>query len=150
MVAVLVAATVASVFLGREVLAARGESQQRSEALRTARQLVVNFTTVDHRRFSQSTNGVLSLSAGDFRQQYSHASRELEKLVEANRTVSRGKVLDAGVVSFDPDSARVLVVADADVTNAAAKKPQLRTYRLQLDLTREAAGWRVVDLQFVG
>lgn len=144
------AAVVASVLLGGQVSRASTEGRERTEALRAARQLVVNFTTVDHRSLDTSTKGVLALSAGDFRQQYTNASRELEKLVEQNKTVSRGKVLDAGIVSFDPDSARVLVVADADVTNLAAKEPQLRTYRLQLDLSREEAGWRVIDLKFVG
>jgi Mce-associated membrane protein len=146
----LVVAVAGAVVLGQRVAAAQEEERARTEAVHAARQLVVNFTTVDHRSFDRSTKGVLALSAGDFRQQYANASKELERLVKENKTVSSGKVLYAGVVSFDPDSARVLVVADADVTNVAAKKPQLRTYRLQLDLSREPGGWRVVDLSFVG
>jgi Mce-associated membrane protein len=148
--AVLVGATVASVFLGRRVAEAGDEERLRTEAVQTARQLVVNFTTLDHRSLRASTSGVLALTAGDFRQEYTVASRELEKVVAENKTVSRGKVLDAGIVSFDNDSARVLVVADSRVTNVATDKPQLRTYRLQLDLSREPSGWRVVELQFVG
>jgi Mce-associated membrane protein len=146
----LVIALVGVAVLGQRVAAARNEERLRTEAVHAARQLVVNFTTVDHRVFDKSTKGVLALSAGDFRQQYASASGELEQLVKENKTVSTGKVLYAGVVSFDPDSARVLVVADADVTNVAEKKPQLRTYRLQLDLIRRPGGWRVVDLSFVG
>ncbi|MEQ4204987.1 hypothetical protein ABN028_25450 [Actinopolymorpha sp. B17G11] len=145
-----VIALVGAAILGQRVAAAQDEERLRTEAVHAARQLVVNFTTVDHRSFDKSTKGVLALSAGDFRQQYANASKELEQLVKENKTVSSGKVLYAGVVSFDPDSARVLVVADADVTNVAADKPQLRTYRLQLDLSREPDGWRVVDLSFVG
>jgi Mce-associated membrane protein len=147
---VLVGASVASVFLGIRVAQAGDEERLRTEAVQTARQLVVNFTTLDHRSPRASTSGVLALTAGDFRQEYTNASQELEKVITDNKTVSRGKVLDAGIVSFDSDSARVLVVADSQVTNVATKKPQLRTYRLQLDLSREAAGWRVVELQFVG
>lgn len=146
----LVIALVGAALLGQRVAAARSEERLRTEAVHTARQLVVNFTTVDHRSFDRGMKGVLALSAGDFKRQYAGASDELEQLVKDNKTVSVGEVLYAGVVSFDPDSARVLVVADADVTNIAEKKPQLRTYRLQLDLTRQPAGWRVVDLSFVG
>ena len=148
--ALLVGSVVASVFLGGRVSDARDEDRLRTEAVQTARQLVVNFTTLDHRSLRASTSGVLALTAGDFRQEYTNASKELEKVVAENKTVSRGKVLDAGVVSFDSDSARVLVVADSQVTNVATDKPQLRTYRLQLDLSRESSGWRVVELQFVG
>jgi Mce-associated membrane protein len=146
----LVAAIVGVALFGQRVAQASQEERLRAEALTAARQMVVNFTTVDHRSFDKSTNGVLALSAGKFRQQYTNASSELERLVKENKTVSRGEVLDAGIVSFDPDSARVLVVADADVTNVAAKKPQLRTYRIQLDLSREGSGWKVVELTFVG
>ncbi|WP_020575526.1 hypothetical protein [Actinopolymorpha alba] len=147
---VLVAAVVASVFLAVEVTRASAEERLRGEALRTARQLVLNFTTVDYRAFDRSRSGVLALSSGDFREQYSRAMKDLENLVKQNETVSRGKILDAGIVSFDGDSAQVLVAADADVTNVAAKTPALRTYRLQLDLARDSRGWRVVELQFVG
>ena len=64
--------------------------------------------------------------------------------------MSRGEVLDAGIVSDDADSARVLVVADSTVTNAAQPQPQKRHYRMQLDLVRSGGRWLVSDLQFVG
>ena len=59
-------------------------------------------------------------------------------------------MLEAGLVSLDDDSARVLVVADSTVTNAAGSDPQRRHYRLQLDLARHGQRWLVSDLQFVG
>ncbi len=68
----------------------------------------------------------------------------------ANQAVSNGEVLEAGIVSDDDDSARVLVVADSTVTNAASEQPQKRHYRLQMDLVRDGDRWLVSDLQFVG
>ena len=59
-------------------------------------------------------------------------------------------MLDAGIVSDDADSARVLVVADSTVTNSADAKPSKRHYRMQLDLVRHGSRWLVSDLQFVG
>lgn len=147
---VLVAAVVASVFLGMEVRRAGEEERLRAEAVRTARQLVVDFLTHDYRSFDQTRRNVLALSSGDFAEQYRASAAELRDFVRKVRSVSDGEVLDAGVVSFDPDSARVLVVADADVTNVATESPQPRHYRIQVDLSREHAGWRVVDLTFVG
>jgi Mce-associated membrane protein len=150
LVALLLAALVATGFLGSRVLAAHREDRSRSQALHAARQLVADFTTVDYRKFDRQSGEVLNLAAGDFHSQYSHAAKQLRTLVTQNRTVSRGRVLEAGIASLDQDSARVLVVADAEVTHVGAEKPELRTYRLQLDLSREKAGWRVVELQFVG
>jgi Mce-associated membrane protein len=146
----LMLAVVAVALLAQQVAQTGREERLRAEALAAARQMVVNFTTLDYRKFDESADRVLAMSGGNFRQQYANASSKLERLVKENETVSRGEVLAAGIVSFDPDSARVLVVADADVTNVATKKPQLRTYRLQLDLGREGDEWKVVELEFVG
>ncbi|MET9018640.1 hypothetical protein ABZV93_01530 [Actinopolymorpha sp. NPDC004070] len=148
--ALLLAGLVASGFLGSRVLATHREDRSRAQALHAARQLVADFTTVDYRTFDRQSGEVLDLASGDFHSQYAHAAKQLRTLVTRNRTVSHGQILEAGITSFDQDSARVLVVADAQVTHVGADKPELRTYRLQLDLSREKAGWRVVELQFVG
>ncbi|MGW2939307.1 hypothetical protein ACWGQ5_54015 [Streptomyces sp. NPDC055722] len=50
----------------------------------------------------------------------------------------------------DARSARVLVVAASKVTNIAAPEGQARTYRLQLDLAREAGSWLTSDVAFAG
>ncbi len=146
----LVAAVVAAVFLGMEARRLSELERQRAEAVRTARQLVVDFLTHDYRSFERTQRNVLALSSGDFAEQYRASARKLRDFIREVRSVSEGEVLEAGVVSFDPDSARVLVVADADVTNVATETPQPRHYRIQVDLSREEAGWRVVDLTFVG
>lgn len=143
-------ALVAGAFLTVAVVRDQRASDARTDALRIARQLTVNFTTLDYRTFDENAANVVSLSSGDFRAQFRNATADLKKQVAANKTVSRGEVLEAGLVSFDPDSARALVVADASVTNVAAPKGSVKHYRMQLDLVRERAGWRVVDLQFVG
>jgi Mce-associated membrane protein len=64
--------------------------------------------------------------------------------------MSKGKVLQAGLVSSDQDSARVIVVADSTVSNLNTQSPQPRHYRLQLDLVRQGSRWLTSDLQFVG
>jgi Mce-associated membrane protein len=63
--------------------------------------------------------------------------------------VSVGDVLEAGIVTSDSDSARVLVVVDSKVTNTATTGSQVRHYRMQLDLTRRGDRWLTSDLSFV-
>ncbi|HET9944696.1 MAG TPA: hypothetical protein VFR56_03520 [Actinomycetes bacterium] len=153
MAALAVVAVAALVLVGLTVprLAAADErDQRRTEVLEAARQHAVNFTTLDYRHLDRDLGRVLRGATGDFRKQFRQGTNDLSELVTANQAVSEGEVLEAGLVSLDDDSARVLVVADSTVTNATGSDPQRRHYRLQLDLTRHGQRWLVSDLQFVG
>lgn len=130
--------------------AAGDRDQRRTEVLEAARQQAVNFTTLDHRHLDRDLGRVLAGSTGDFRKQFRQGTEDLSRLVTANQAVSDGEVLEAGIVSDDDDSARVLVVADSTVTNSETADPQRRHYRLQLDLVHRGDRWLVSDLQFVG
>jgi Mce-associated membrane protein len=89
-------------------------------------------------------------AAGALRQQLTDSTGTLKKAMTDNRSVTHGRVLDAAVVDADRDSARVLLVVDADVTNTSATTPSARHYRIQLDLAREGGRWLGTDLSFVG
>lgn len=129
---------------------ASGREDRRAEILQAARQRAVNFTTLDYRRLDRDLGRVLDGATGKFRTQFEDGTSNLRELVTANQAVSSGEVLEAGIVSDDEDSARVLVVADSTVTNAADPEPQKRHYRLQMDLVLRGGQWLVSDLQFVG
>jgi Mce-associated membrane protein len=130
--------------------AADDREQRRTEVLRAARQHAVNFTTLDYRRLDRDLGRVLDGATGEFRKQFEAGTKDLSELVTANQAVSEGEVLEAGIVTDDEDSARVLVVADSTVNNTGSEEPQRRHYRLQLDLVRDGDRWLVSDLQFVG
>jgi Mce-associated membrane protein len=130
--------------------AADDREQRRTEVLRAARQHAVNFTTLDYRRLDRDLGRVLDGATGEFRKQFEAGTKDLSELVTANQAVSEGEVLEAGIVTDDEDSARVLVVADSTVNNTGSEEPQRRHYRLQLDLVRDGDRLLVSDLQFVG
>lgn len=129
---------------------ARAEEQRHRDVLRAAAAEVVAFTTIDYRNLAPSIDRVLGGATGEFKKQFADSRGQLEELSTENRSVSRGRVLEAGVVSMDGDSATVIVVADSQVTNVNAPEPQPRHYRLQLDLVRRGERWLTSDLQFVG
>lgn len=129
---------------------ASAREQRRTEILAAARQHAVNFTTLDHRALDRDLGRVLAGATGKFRAQFKKGTADLSELVRTNKAVSEGEVLEAGIVTDDVDSARVLVVADSTVTNTADPDPQRRHYRLQLDLVHEDGRWLVSDLQFIG
>ena len=136
--------------LGWQLREAQALEDRRTAVLQAATDHVGTFLSIDYRRAPQATAAVLRTAAGEFRSQYAASRERLHQLVRQNRTVSTGKVLSAGVVSSDPDSARVIVVADSQVKNVASAQPQPRHYRLQLDLARHGERWLVTSLEFVG
>ena len=145
-----VAGLVAGGLLGRRVLAERRSDAAGQDAVAAATQLAVNFTTLDYRTFDRDAQRVVDDATGTFKKEFSAQTEELKKLVTSNKAVSKGKVIKAGLVSHDTDSARVLLVVDADVTNTAATTPVARHYRMQVDLTRSGDQWLTDQLQFVG
>ena len=147
-------ALVAAGLLAPRLGAAAARDDRRAEVLQAARQATVDFTTLDYRHLDRDLDRVLQGATGGFRKQFRAGTHDLERLVTANKAVARGQVLDAGLVSFDDDSARVLVAADSTVTNTGNPAPQKRHYRIQLDLTRGGppghSRWLVSDLTFIG
>ncbi|MFI1937184.1 hypothetical protein [Streptomyces purpureus] len=142
--------TALSGWLALQVYEQRTEEQRRQDILAAARQSALNFTSLDYRHYDRDSANVLKGATGDFKDQFAAQTAELTKLVAANKSVSQGQVLEAGITRADDRSARVLVVADSKVTNTAAPQGQARTYRLQLDLVHEGGRWLTSDVEFVG
>lgn len=150
----LAVATVAVTTLGGwlclQVYDQRAEVRRHQDILTAARQSALNFTSLDYRHYDRDSANVMKGATGDFKEQFAAQTGDLTKLVAANRSVSEGQVLEAGIARADERSARVLVVADSKVTNKAAPEGQSRTYRLQLDLVLEKGRWLTSDVEFVG
>jgi Mce-associated membrane protein len=121
-----------------------------ADALAAAKAETLAFTTLDYRNAQTSVDRVQKGATGDFGKQFSKQSKAILKLTRQNKSVSKGSVVSAGVVSMDQDSARVIVVADSKVTNKSSKKPVPRHYRLQLDLEKKDGDWLTSSLEFVG
>jgi Mce-associated membrane protein len=124
--------------------------QRRQDILAAARQSALNFTSLDYRRYGEDSANVLKGATGDFKKQFAAQTEQLTELVAENKSVSRGQVLEAGIVRYDEHSARVLVVADSEVTNIAVPEGEARTYRLRLDLVHRDGRWLTSDVEFVG
>jgi Mce-associated membrane protein len=150
LVALVLAALVAVGLVARATLADRADQSARAGALGAARQLATSFTTMDYRTYDRDAKRVVDGSAGQLRQQFTDSGAELKKAMTTHRSVTHGTVLDAAVVDADRDSARVLLVVDADVTNTSTTEPSARHYRIQLDLSRQHGRWLGTDLTFVG
>ncbi len=147
---VCVPAVAAAGWLGFQVYQWHEDLQRNRDVLAAARQSAVNFTSLDYRHYERDSENVLKSATGDFKRQFAAQTEELTKLVADNESVSKGQVLEAGIVRADDESARVLVVADSEVTNVASPDGQSRHYRLQLDLEFTGGRWLTSGVEFVG
>ncbi|WP_217211628.1 DotI/IcmL family type IV secretion protein [Streptomyces sp. AC550_RSS872] len=145
-----VVTTALTIWLSLGILDQREADHRRQNILAAARQSALNFTSLDYRHYARDSANVLSGATGDFKKQFAAQTKQLTQLVDQNKSVSEGQVLEAGIVRSDEDSARVLVVADSKVTNTAVPQGEARTYRLQLDLVHKDGRWLTSDVEFVG
>jgi Mce-associated membrane protein len=150
LVALVLAALVLVGLTARGMLDQRADDRARSDALAAARQLALSFTSLDYRTFDRDAQRVADAAGGQLRQQFTDERSVLKKAMTTNKSVTRGRVLDAAVVDSDRDSARVLLVVDADVTNTSTTEPAARHYRMQLDMSHAGGRWLGTDLTFVG
>jgi Mce-associated membrane protein len=151
LVALLAAATLAlGATRGRDWYAARQVQQANAAALAAARQLAVNFVTVDHRKVDADIARVKDGATGDFLKSYSTSVEELKKVLVANKTVSTVQRTEAALVSGDRDSAVALVGVVAPTTNTAVPQGETKTYRMRLQLQKVGEEWKVGNLEFVG
>ncbi|WBQ06353.1 hypothetical protein [Kribbella sp. CA-293567] len=135
------------------VIALRAQDARASEregAMKAARQLALDFTTYRYTSWDADVKRVLDDSTGQFREEFKSGSDTVRTEVVANKATSTGDVKEAAVVSNDKDSAQVLVIVNAVVTNTASKDGVARRYRIKLDLVREQGRWLTADLQAVG
>ncbi|MFI5684403.1 hypothetical protein [Streptomyces sp. NPDC051636] len=150
LVVAIVLTTAVTGWLGLRLHQQHGTERRHQDILAAARQSALNFTSLDYRHYERDSANVLKGATGDFKKQFTAQTAELTKLVAANKSVSEGQVLDAGIVRSDAGWARVLVVADSKVTNTAVPQGEARTYRLQLDLVHRGGRWLTSDVEFVG
>lgn len=135
---------------GREWYAARQTEAANAAAVAAAKQLAINFVTVDYTKVDADIARVKAGATGDFLKSYSSSASELTKVLVANQTVSSVQRTEAALVSGDQDSAIALVGVVAPTRNTAVPNGEIKTYRMRLDLRLVGDEWKVENLEFVG
>lgn len=135
---------------GRAAYAAYRTDRAGAEALAAARQLAVNFVTVDYQQVDKDTARVRAGATGTFLESYTTSVAELKKVIVQNKTVSRAERTEAALVSGDLDSAVAVVGVVAPTTNTSVPDGEKKTYRMRLELRKVSDAWKVENLEFVG
>jgi len=147
---VLLLAALAGVVLSAVALSRQdSRADARTAVMQSARQTTLDFTTYKYESWDADAQRVLDGATGPFKEEFTEGAATLKEQVLTAKASSQGEVVEAAVQSMDTDSAQVLVVADAVVTNSASEGTR-RHYRMKLELVREGDRWLVADLQAVG
>ena len=109
------------------------------------------FINIRYDDAENSIDRVAEGATGEFKKQYSSSTKGVLEVLKQEKSVMEGKVLWAGVVDVDQDSATVIAATSGTVANQQTNnQPVARNFRLRLDLVREDGRWLTNDLQFVG
>jgi Mce-associated membrane protein len=146
----LVAALAVGATRGRDWYAAQQTEKANAAAVAAARQLAINFVSVDYQKVSADTERVKAGATGEFLKSYTASMQDLQKVLVANKTVSTVQRSEVALVSGDRDSAVALVGVVAPTTNTAVPTGETKTYRMRLELRKVSDVWKVENLEFVG
>jgi Mce-associated membrane protein len=130
--------------------ASKTEQQRYADIISSASQEATVFLNISYETAQDSIDDVMAGATGDFRDQYSQATDSLITLLQDNKSIRTGKVIWAGVVAQDPDSATVILATTGTVkNNQTGEDPKAENYRIQMQLVSEKGRWLTSDLQFV-
>ncbi|MBF6087367.1 hypothetical protein IU438_15930 [Nocardia cyriacigeorgica] len=142
----LVAGAVISVFAMRST---EERDALRAEYIQTARQTVLNLTTIRADTAKEDIDRILTMASGEFKDEFNGRVDPFTEVVKQAKVQSTGEVVEAALESSDDNSARVLVAAKQTVTNAGQEGPQLRYYRFRITVTNSDSGMTASDVEFV-
>jgi Mce-associated membrane protein len=125
------------------------ERQRAAAYTATARQGVINLTSLDFNKAKQGVQRVLDSATGEFRDDFQRRAEDFESVVKDSKAVTEGSVAATAVESMNNDSAVVLVLANERVTNIAGAKDQPRTFRFRVSVVHDGDQLKVSKVEFV-
>jgi Mce-associated membrane protein len=125
------------------------ERQRAAAYVATARQGVVNLTSLDFNRAKEGVQRVLDIATGEFRDDFQKRAEDFASVVKDSKAVTEGSVAAAAVESMNENSAVVLVLGNERVTNIAGAKDQPRTFRFRVSVVHDGDDLKVSKVEFV-
>jgi hypothetical protein len=125
--------------------AAESELDARADVVRVAEQFAVSVNNYDSASVDDYKAGVSGLLSTKFRGEFDSAMDDILAQVQEAQMQSEGEVLASGVATLDDDSARVLVVADANVKTVIDERQ--RHFRWEISLVKVDGEWLVDDFK---
>jgi Mce-associated membrane protein len=123
-------------------------SDARQEVLRVGEQGIATLTTLDYQRVDEGLDRWLQSSTGVLRDSLVQGRDESRKQLEAGKSTTVGKVVDAAVTELESNSAQVIAAVEITVTPAGGD-PVVKRNRFEAGLDRTDSGWKLSSLRAV-
>jgi Mce-associated membrane protein len=122
---------------------------QREGFLQTARQGVLNLTTIHYATAPADVQHLLDGASGAFAQDFGGKKDSYIQVVQKAQVNSEGKIISSGLARVDGDTGVVLVASTAKVSNSSAPAGEDRSYRLRVTVTDVDGRMTVSNVEFV-
>jgi Mce-associated membrane protein len=120
----------------------------REEVLRVGEQGIANLTTLDYRKVDEGLDRWLESATGTLRDSLAQGRDDSRKQLEAGKSTTEGKVVDASVTELESDTAQVIAAVEITVTPEGGS-PVVKRNRFEAGLSRTDSGWKLSSLRAV-
>ncbi|MET4046715.1 MULTISPECIES: hypothetical protein [unclassified Rhodococcus (in: high G+C Gram-positive bacteria)] len=148
-VVVVLALLAGGVYLFLANRATSAEDAQAERFVQTARQTVLNLTTIHPDSAQEDVDRLLAGASGDFKAEFEGREGPFVDVVKQARVDSNGEIIEAGIENSSDDTADVLVAARAMVKNSDAEEPQPRDFRLRVTVADDGDVMTASRVEFV-
>lgn len=121
----------------------------RTSALDAGRRYATDLATYSYQNLDNNMSVVRAHSAGEFSGQYQQVASNLKDLIVKYKSNSSAKIIQAGLVSGDQNTAEVIVFLDQTVTNTNSPQPRIDRNRMQLSLLHQGGDWKLSNVQLM-
>ncbi|MDP7738574.1 hypothetical protein [Mycobacterium paragordonae] len=125
------------------------QTQRSTEFATAARQAVLLMMSIDPNKAREDMQRFADETTGQFKAGVLMGAEDMVKALEQSKVIAKASVQAAGVQSMTEDSAVVLVAAKSEITKADQAKPEVRTWRLVVDVEREGGQLKISKIEFV-
>ncbi|WP_241260135.1 hypothetical protein [Rhodococcus sp. KRD197] len=148
-VLVVLALVATGVYLFVENRSVDADNARAERYVQTARQTVLNLTTISPDTAQEDVDRLLAGASGDFKAEFEGREGPFVEVVQQARVDSVGEIIEAGLESSGDDYGDVLVAARAMVQNSDAAEPEPRDFRLRVRVADDGGVMTASRVEFV-
>ncbi|AOW93464.1 hypothetical protein BFN03_14600 [Rhodococcus sp. WMMA185] len=146
LIVALLAATVVLLFDHRS---AQERDNRRQAFVDTARQTVLNLTTIHPETAKEDVDRIVAGASGEFLDEFRGREGPFVDVVKAAEVTTTGEIVEAGIESETNISAKVLVAARTMVTSADQPAPSPRDFRMRVTVSEVDGKLTASKVEFV-
>ncbi|AQA21996.1 putative conserved Mce associated membrane protein [Rhodococcus sp. MTM3W5.2] len=129
--------------------AANERDAKRNAYVQTARQTVLNLTTIKPETAKEDVERILAGASGDFKAEFDGRQDPFVSVVKEASVTTEGQIIEAGLEREDGNKAQVLVAARANVTTPDQSQSGPRDFRMRVTVTDDGGTMTASKVEFV-